>query len=171
MAGKISAPGQSVQSITYLFSQHREEMMQGNGVKHGSGKRAERMDSVSSRCRCAILQKLQTATGIRQVLVPGLLLGLSLLIPALAGAEERLPLTISSHGKSYTIAAFTLGTNEKGSTTITISGSGFNTMPLLIGVVGRQVVLVHHRRRGIRVGTGPGWRRFPHLCLRHCKKA
>ncbi len=109
--------------------------MQGNGVKHGSGKRAERMDSVSSRCRCAILQKLQTATGIRQVLVPGLLLGLSLLIPALAGAEERLPLAISSHGKSYTIAAFTPGTNEKGSTTITISGSGFNTMPLRNGQI------------------------------------
>lgn len=40
---------------------------------------------------------------------------------------------ISSHGNSYTIAAFTLGTDEKGSTTITISGSGFNTMPLRNG--------------------------------------
>ena len=42
-----------------------------------------------------------------------------------AGAEERLPLTLTSNGNTYTIDTFTPGTNKDGKTTVTITGSGY----------------------------------------------
>lgn len=53
--------------------------------------------------------------------------------PRLCRGGRTAAVDISSHGNSYTIAAFTLGTDEKGSTTIIISGSGFDKMHLRNG--------------------------------------
>lgn len=59
--------------------------------------------------------------------LPGILLAFWIVMtpPVVAGAEERLPLTLTSNGNTYTIDTFTPGTNKDGKTTVTITGSGY----------------------------------------------
>jgi hypothetical protein len=64
-----------------------------------------------------------------RTLLAGILLGL-LFIAAPAAAEDSLPLAIEAYGKTYTIKEFTPATDDKGNTTVTVTGSGFETMPI-----------------------------------------